>query len=308
MDYKVSKNTFFRKNCQCVVLLDDLSIEKIIKQKLLGSLILWNQNENLQQDKSFQFKLEKISLYRLKHYKNVVYRCGIALALASNRQLDAGEIAATLVDLLLAMQEKDLDAQRNLTFTLAVVESGWIDWQLDDRQLAIWLDRLTLRIQPIANSENNSKNSQSQQVNLFPIQYAHARCCSLLRLANERNLIEIRDLSFSQSIGQWLEPIPIPWLDSDNFQLIHPVERHLIDRIIIVVDALESLAAIDWVKLSSSLGLAFLDLDRFERIFGEVEQQTPQLAKARLGLIAIAQFLLFEILREKLGVEAVVEL
>ena len=51
-----------------------------------------------------------------------------------------------------------------------------------------------------------------------------------------------------------------------------------------------------------------LDFDRSCRIWGEVNRQTPELAQARLGLIALTQFLLGWLLQEQMGVSAPVEL
>jgi hypothetical protein len=310
MNSKVAKNTFFSQDRQHVVLLNCFSIERILKQKLLGSLIFWNQRKNFQQDKSFQFISEKIPLYRLKHYTNVVYRCGVAFALAKDKLLSPVQIAEELANLLLAMQEEVSDGSFSLALTIAVVEPGWIEWHLDDRQLAIWLEGLVLKRELIREeSDRDNILSQKQTINVFPLQYACARCRSLLRLAHERNLIQISDLSYTQPIQQWLEPLPIPWLDRlNNFQLVLPAERDLIDRIIKAIDALESLSDIDWGKVALNLSLAFFNLDRNCRIFGQVERETPDLSIARLGLIAIAQFLLLEILSKKLGVQAIEEL
>ncbi len=44
---------------------------------------------------------------------------------------------------------------------------------------------------------------------VFQLQYAHARCCSLLRLAQAAKLITLSSTAIPQA--QWLSPDPIPW-------------------------------------------------------------------------------------------------
>jgi hypothetical protein len=44
------------------------------------------------------------------------------------------------------------------------------------------------------------------------------------------------------------------------------------------------------------------------RIWGEVKQQKPQLAQARLGIVALVQWCLYKLLQEKLSILAIAEL
>jgi hypothetical protein len=62
------------------------------------------------------------------------------------------------------------------------------------------------------------------------------------------------------------------------------------------------------IKLAMNLSEAVLEFERYCRIWGEVKQETPDLSQARLALIAIAQLLLWQLLQEKIGVWAPIEL
>jgi hypothetical protein len=66
------------------------------------------------------------------------------------------------------------------------------------------------------NHQRRLDESQKYTQNLFPVQYAHARCCSLLRLAHWQGLIKLRDLDFNTLNRQLIEPSPIPWLNDDQ--------------------------------------------------------------------------------------------
>ncbi|NES86916.1 MAG: anticodon-binding protein, partial [Moorea sp. SIO2B7] len=190
------------------------------------------------------------------------------------------------------------------------VDPGWIDFQLSDRALAVWLQQLP-QITPINPSFSEERSRGNLEV-IFRLQYIHARCCSLLRLGNRQGLIKLQDEDLSKPFWQWVEPDPIPWLnltsEGANFQLVQPTERYLINQLLTVVDALDCLAEANWVTIATYLSSAMVDFDRSCQIWGEVKQKTPQLAQARLGLIALTQFLLRRLLKDQLKVTAFVEL
>ena len=61
------------------------------------------------------------------------------------------------------------------------------------------------------------------------------------------------------------------------------------------------------LKVALSLSESFEEFSKHCRIYGEVKK-TPQLAQARLGLVAVTQKLLRSLLQDDLGVSAPVEL
>ena len=64
----------------------------------------------------------------------------------------------------------------------------------------------------------------------------------------------------------------------------------------------------DWIKIALALSRATAIFEAECRFFGEIQQQYPQKAIARLGLIAVVQYWLHRILLEKLHIMAATEL
>jgi hypothetical protein len=194
---------------------------------------------------------------------------------------------------------------------------GWIDFHLSDAALRLWLDhipRLHSSIAFLGNREGEIDNRQNKIVkseDLTPLQYVHARCCSLLRLGHQEGLIELWEPNLQAFRWQWKQPDPIPWLtqtEPERLILTQTPEKQLIHEFLSVLEALESPAAISWSKLAINLGYAVLDFERHCRIWGEVQQNNLSLVQARLGLMAIAQYLLRELLENRLNLSVVLEL
>ena len=235
--------------------------------------------------------------------------------------------------------------QADLDFSIEVVSPGWIQFRLSDRGLATWLQQL-IQISPLLSDwedyssiglqrkgepgdrDSKIKNRCSQEVEithqgrlsersktahtLFQIQYAHARCCSLLRLAHREGLIELSDLECKTRSWQWVKPNPIPWMFDDlemeseprRLRLGHPAERGLIAQLLDGTDRISSLTPASAIKLAHALSRALETFYSACRIWGEVKTETPQLAQARLGLVAVTQKLLRSLLEDQLGVTA----
>jgi hypothetical protein len=159
--------------------------------------------------------------------------------------------------------------------------------------------------------------SPNMRSNLFKVQYVHARCCSLLRLAHRSGLITLNDPGFKTSSWQFMEPNPVPWLNHHSLQTcdesrrlrcVHPAERELIDQLLDSQDRIGQLDAKRGFKQAYALSLAFENFYSRCRIWGEVKTQMPELAQARLGLVGVTQKLLRSLLEDQLGVLAPLEL
>jgi arginyl-tRNA synthetase len=273
-----------------------------------------------------------------------VYRSAIALKLASLWQLNSLDIANQLVASL-PTSSQDTASQSGLDFGVEVVPPGWINFRLSDPGLATWLQHM-IQI-PASKGEgelgrggaeeedmgtrgrgdagnrsgilfvsSSSLSFPKDAPNLFPLQYAHARCCSILRLAHWQSLIKLQDLDFKTLSWQLVEPKPIPWLEDDQgthigqgvLRLVHPTERRLIAQLLDLQAAISDSEHLSLIKLGNSLSKAFEQFYSSCRIFGEVKTQNPTLAQARLGLVAITQAMLRSLLEDQLGVSAPVEL
>ncbi|MHC5610042.1 MAG: DALR anticodon-binding domain-containing protein [Nostoc sp.] len=149
---------------------------------------------------------------------------------------------------------------------------------------------------------------------LFAVQYAHARCCSLVLLAHREGLIQLRKPVPNASPAFWsvIAPNPISWLNCDGtLRLNHPDERQLIAELVQVVDNIKCpdiSGSVKWEKIALNLSQAFEKFWSNCRIWGEVKITSPEVAQARLGLLMATQSVLRYVLEEHLGVFAPLEL
>lgn len=256
--------------------------------------------------------IEEIPLTRAKNTQQILYISAIALKLAKTWKQPAMELAE-------AIAARCTESQAGVSFSIRAVSPGWIHLQLSDRALANWLQSLsefsaarnrvcsTNPVSPLQAPENPDK--------LFPVQYAHARCCSLLRLAHREGVVSLSVPKCESEPPVWeaIAPHPIPWLNETSLQLAHPAERHLISELVSATDALwhahlPAAPPKDWFKIAADLSQTFESFYSACRIWGEVKRENPSLALARLGLILATQSVLGWILQNLFGVCAPLEL
>lgn len=164
--------------------------------------------------------------------------------------------------------------------------------------------------------------------------YAHARCCSLLKLAASEKVVRITsnwqisrpNLSFEPADSQ------NRLRTESNGLFEHPAEQRLIQTLMAVLDAIyddhqqleQAQAELteqvgvkgfnghrkspSWTKLTLDLAQSWLEFDCRCQIFGDVKHDNSQLAIVRCGLTAISRRYLQVLLENYLGVEAAVEL
>ncbi len=317
---------------------DFVAVQKILQLQMFNVIsILAKRIAATDLPRGTQLIPEIIQVKRCFHDTDILYSCAIAFKLAHLWQLQAIDIANQLVTTL---GEKFYCSAQGiyLNFNVQVVSSGWIYFQLKEESLASWLQHL---ISPgngeIGRWEDGEIGEEigrtiADTENVFPLQYTHARCCSLLRLAHKQGLIQLsaketipnsqttnnkgQTTKDKQQFSIFNSPNPIPWLkepqglDGELLQLrlVHPAERHVIAQIIDVQDSLSNQTQLQGIKLARDLSKAFEQFYSSCRIWGEVKSQTPKLAQARLGLVAVTQVLLRSLLQEQLGVVAPLEL
>jgi hypothetical protein len=303
MAFNVANNT---TSCQCFSLvcsLDAVALSLILRQRLFFTL---SETEK-------SFRLEHYSsqnaLYRLKHKPRLVYRSSLAFRLQKQSDLPPMELALYFFSLLSCnILEGKQENKPTIEIGVTVIEPGWLDFSVAHGNLAPWLDYLPLALQLKTDSASFSSQAvrKTKGFNPFPLQYAHARCCSLLRSAAEQSLIKLKSDDFTHPQWQWLEPARIPWLDENQqWQLGSLEERNLLYQLIDTMDLLFNNSSEDWEQITRNLSKALLEVEAHSRIFGEVQRKNPQVAQARLGLIGLTQLLLNRLLTDKLGVLAV---
>ena len=206
-------------------------------------------------------------------------------------------------------------------------EAGYIYFQVTVESIERWLNyihALPLELDP---SPQLDDTAASMAV------YAHARCCSLLKLAQREQIIALSDdwqlvepifshqrlLSSSRTSREnRLEATASPFFE-------HPTEQRLIQVLMRILDSIyeqdggqhdrdrcNSTANVqqspNWSKLTLALAQSWLDFYRDCRIFGDPKHQNPRLAIARCGLSAIVRRYLQLLLTNYLGIHAPIEL
>ncbi|MDZ8134584.1 MAG: DALR anticodon-binding domain-containing protein [Nostoc sp. DedQUE04] len=306
-----------------------------IKQLLYSYLIKSISIDTYKKEREC-IKDEKIPLYKGRDDNRVFYTSSVSLRLSKSQNRKAMELADAIAS--------DLSGICEDVFSIQIVPPGWINFELTHSTLANWLQSLVVgslgeeeemggREQGAGGDEGeinskfkiqNSKLknfcllpplSQSPMPNsFFAVEYAHARCCSLVLLADREGLIKLREPVPNTSPAFWdvIFPNPLPWLNCDGtLQLNHPDERRLIDELIQVVDNIECPDVSDsvkWEKVALNLSQAFEKFWSNCRIWGEIKITSPELAQARLGLLMATQSVLKFVLEENLGVFAPLEL
>lgn len=267
-----------------------------------------------------KFDLSMIPLHRLSGDLPIIYRSAIAFKLAAVLQLPSLDLANQIIIAVngvkgekMASHQMDeellkhsqpalfMTQESTLNFSVEVVNPGWLEFRLTSFSLADWLQKLTT-----AHSSLPQMRQETQHC--FSVQYAHARCCSILNLAAQQGLITLKD-------WQVIEPNPIPWLDDEpeaatgylKLCLRHPDEKSLIAQFWNILEGKDNWDEQRKLKEAIALSQAFETFYKHCRIWGEVKADTPKLAQARLGLIAVNQQLLRS-LQDDLGIPAPVEL
>jgi hypothetical protein len=159
MDNKVSKNTFLHKFVKLHLDQNHLAIVKLLKQQLVKTIDLYQQSKNLSLKKEKLTKLIANTTILCDSAKQqptaMVYRCAVALPLANKFKLPSLQIAEELAQLLAIPQclasgetaSYESSTVPYLEFTVRVFPPGWLDLELSDRSLAIWLQVLVEKIQ-----------------------------------------------------------------------------------------------------------------------------------------------------------------
>ncbi|WP_373544400.1 hypothetical protein [Chamaesiphon sp.] len=214
-------------------------------------------------------------------------------------------------------------------------DSGYIYFQIAPRSIGLWLNHIH-GLPLIELAKHRSLSSATMAV------YAHARCCSVLRLADTEKLVRVA-ANWQISIDRQSDIDECSYLDrcTAEFTSIfeHSAEHRSIHVLMEVLDTISShhlqvvcsrqlgwseARAIEplgigsnlagkirdpnWHKLTLDLAQSWLDFYRHCRIFGDVQRQNPRLAIARCLLTAIVRRYLQVLLENYLGVTALVEL
>lgn len=275
---------------------------------LLSSYLARAVNIYTSTDKLRSIECRKFPLYKGRDNSRVLYISGLALQLAKSHNQTTMEIASGIVS--------HLSAIRGDFFRVQIVPPGSIYLELTHPFLATWLQSLVVRNLRENGETGTRKITVPNPSRLFAIQYAHARCYSLVLLAHREGLIKLRepipDISENSALAHLASAEQIPWLNDDQkLRLSHPAEGRLIAELVQVIDNLDCpdlSGAVNWEKVALDLSQAFEVFWSQCRIWGKVKISAPKLAQARLGLVIATQSVLRCLLVDKLGAVAPLEL
>ncbi|EAZ92794.1 arginyl-tRNA synthetase [Crocosphaera chwakensis] len=269
----MTKNRIIKNIYPLTIKITNLSIQQQLQQFLITQLLKLD-NSNFT---NFLSNNNPISIYRLPKIDSISYRCAIAFQLSSYSPL-------TLAETIFNTLQQQPNHSGALSFTVTLLDPGWLEFTLCDRRLSLWLQSWQSFAYPRKRFTLKSRNHD----NLCPLEYTYARCCTLLRLGDKEGLIKLEKEIFEPYQWPLSTSQPIPW----SSLVLNQFERSLISQIITTVDRLENKSNRDEIKLGLALSETFLSFERYCRIFGKISGHNSHLSQARLGLVAITQLLL----------------
>ena len=254
-----------------------------------------------------QQKLLKSNNWHLfdKREISFCYSCPIGLVLAPRLQISPQKVVEDLGNLFVRHSSS---IEPNPPLYLYADPTGWLNFCVTEAAIACWLKRSLwlLKTQALDNSVLTLRKSDRYWgSNLFCVQYIHARCCSLLRLGAREQLISLVNNDFNYIGWQLTQPRSISWLDpKHHLWFVKQSEYNLLRQLLIVTDSQTVSDNSIWHKLALDISQTTAIFLADCRFLGEIKEQYPQRAIARLGLIALAQCWLQKILVEKLNSRA----
>lgn len=208
--------------------------------------------------------------FTIRQQGNLIhYRSAIALALATQASTDATEIAQQLTTHLQPALSQQLIPIQNRG-------SGWLQFTLTERTVQPWLQQCLTPFPGLPVSFPSPETPRSFS------QYIHHRCCRLLQLGAEANLISLTDDARNWTNCSFAEQ-----------NLLQPEDWRFIYQLVTTIDHLKnSYRSQRNSKLAHDLSEAFTRFHRYCRIFDRQQTNFPEIAMMRLNLIAMAQALL----------------
>lgn len=274
-----------------------------------------------------------LSPKRVKFVTKITYSSAIAHRLAAQCQLPVAAIAVDVTNVLhQLLQEQKLDSLNHLLplplptqafqyLQVQATPTGLIQIDWTDAAIAQWLDFLiqpcsdlpaTLTAQSETLPDEKALIKQPPEPALdhpssFALQHAHARCCSLLRLAHHQGMIALNRPTDHPVLWQFLQPRAVPWLTaSAQLQLTDAVDRSLISHLLTAFEA--SLSPLSQssqnliLRVAAELSQAFDQCHRRHQLWAT--RQNSEGTIAYLGLLLATQRVLQQFLVMRLHIYA----
>lgn len=302
MDNKVTKNTFFYKFFKVDFLAETLSLKQLIQRELLKAIDRsWKHLAvEIRQQIALELSDKIILTPRQKSSPALVYRCAIAFSFANLVGGSARSIAYEIISLLPTVKA-EIAPDMGLVIAVTVVNAGWLDLTICDRNLVVWLNYIVPKISQQSDRKPTSfLTTESDDLNkLFPLQYICLRCTSLLQLGAREGLIA-RNENLTALKWQIERSFVINWHnDRGNLCLVAPQARDLLWQICLMLDYIGADGEYSfqhWLQFTEQISTIWLQFVAKCNFCGKLKQQNILLAIARLGLIALTYWCLQTIL------------
>jgi hypothetical protein len=246
----------------------------------------------------------------------VCYKSAIAFSLAAHleqiSEASARGIAIALQTRLWRRQAENVPASYSRVW---METPGWIYWEVQPTGVARWLQQLAGN-PPIWDGVRSGVLPPMAASDLFFVQYTYARCCSLLRLAVQENLIrqatglppDPQAVLLTQNY-QLVFPNPLPWLKPDQtFRSLNKATLHLLSQLVEVTDYLAcqrtEVEASQLHKKALALSQSMDVFQATHQIFGPVNRRDRPLALCCLGWVAATRSILRCVLEDVMQVKA----
>jgi hypothetical protein len=192
-------------------------------------------------------------LKRVKHSTRLVYSTAIAYKLAAHNSLPIAQITEHIISsvssntlIFLNNWKPIILPEATQDYSVEATSSGLIQFELRDHAISAWLDFIIQN--PLKQNSEWSGGENPFKVapkialpnlysEIFAVQYAYARCCTLLQLAHQEELITLKQTETDSALWQFSDPAFIPWLNSNSqLWLSSSPERRLICQLLTVLD------------------------------------------------------------------------
>lgn len=244
-------------------------------------------------------------LKRIRHPTHILYLSAIAHRLVPQYGVAATKVATEIAQAITQQnmagwnQPEQTEPLTTLWqgITVQVTATNDLLFQIHDRAIAIWLNHLIHH--PPTSPLAAVYSASTLLSNPFPLQYAHARCCCLLQLADRTGLITLQGSDSATATWQWVKPQSIPWLTpTEQLYPNHVAERHLISQLCTVLDQWSERSPTPklLIQQAEQLSQAFQVAHRAYPIWGDRSPEAVDRQQAHLALLLVTQRVLRQLL------------
>lgn len=222
----------------------------------------------------FDFNSYQPQIVLTKNEDQIVYKSAFCLTLARFYQIKPRTFATDIA----AIFEEVVNSDKNIT--VLVSGEGWLEFTISNRSLAEYLYFLSVTKFP--KLDNHEIKTEID----FNFIYTHGRFCSLLRSAQQQNLLDLDNNNFV--LNQW----QVMNLDKTIYEYLIFLKQEDLSLIKSLIYCAEMIFSdgvkVNYFNLLKILNQALMDWEKNCRIWGETKNSYLSLAQARLGLSAIA--------------------